>query len=173
MASSFPEPDRNDLPEEGEPFPWPEMDMIENIIMDIRDYIKENGSGAHISIDIDFKSVSTSTGRIVSEKYSVGAVSTSDDSIEQQEENKEIDELIVVGMENAIPSDKSHGILTLPPELSNASMEEQVKYIAEKIRQDIGKDAAPQNQAVGLNDSFFSFDRLMELKKRNESNGKQ
>jgi|SRR6185369_15399140 len=173
MASSFPEPDRNDLPEEGEPFSWPEMDMIENIIMDIRDYIKENGSGAHISIDIDFKNVNTTTGRVVSEKYSVGAVSTNDDSSEQLEENKEIDELIVTGMDNAIPLDANHGILTLPPELSNASMEEQVLYIAEKLRQDLEGSAAPQNQSLGGNDSFFSFDRMLEIQKRNEGNGKQ
>ena len=165
--------DGNDLPPEQ--FVWPEMDMIENIIMDIKDYVKENGSGAHISIDIDFRTVDTTYGPQVTEKYSVGAASISPSEDQIIQDNKNIEKIIVNEMENSIPQGSQAGYMTLPPELSNATIEDQMRYIADKIREKTGDNILPPTDPSldGLDGEFMSFDRLLDFNKGTNGNGKQ
>lgn len=171
MASIYPD-DGNDRPPEE--FAWPEMDMIENIIMDIKEYVKENKSGAHISIDIDFRTVDTSYGPTVTEKYSVGAASIGPSEEQQVADNKEIEKIIVEEMENSIPAGSEAGYLSLPAELAGASLEEQMQYIADKIKEKNDGGPLPYEPGLdGLKDDFMSFDRLMEFNKRNSGNGQQ
>ena len=166
------EDDGNDL--QPEQFVWPEMDMIENIIMDIKEYVKDNGSGAHISIDIDFRTVDTSYGPQVTEKYSVGAASINPSEEQIVKDNKNIEKIIVDEMEHSIPTGSQGGFITLPPELANATIEDQMRFIADQIKEKTGDDVIPQDPSLnGLKNEFMSFDRLLDFNKRNNGNGKQ
>lgn len=173
MALYEPEDYNNNPEESNELMPWPEMDMIENIIMDIKEFVKDNKSGAHITIDIDFKSIDTPSGTMIGEKYAVGAASINPTPEDQKTETKKIDSIILSEMENSIPEDSTLGTVSLPSSMNSASMEDQLKYIAEQmVRREEASN--PQNQSFdGLGDTFFSMERLMDYKKRTEGNGKQ
>jgi hypothetical protein len=167
------EPEDYNSPEENDVLPWPEMDMIENIIMDIKEFVKDNKSGAHITIDIDFKTINTPNGTVVGEKYAVGAASINPTPEDQKIETKKIDNIILSEMESSVPDGVNNGLVNLPPSINNASIEDQMKYIADQIARRDGASNPTDPSLDGLKDDFFSMERLMEYKKRTEGNGKQ
>jgi hypothetical protein len=164
MASLNSEPEGNDFSSDGEAFQWPEMDMIENIIQDIKLYVQENKTGAHISIDIDFRTMTHNNQPVVQEKYSIGATSVNPTEENKTEETKVLHDIISDEMQESLPTEGSFGTVILPPDVANSSIQDQMKYIADKVRE------FQEHDTVGTDDNFLSFDHLKDWKR---DNGKQ